>query len=320
MPARDGALTVISAISPPGGDFSEPVTQAALRVVGALWALDPSLAHQRQFPAVDWETSYSLYAEAIAPWFAEHGGPDWSELRRATLELLQRERELREIAELVGPEALQDADRLLLEVARIVRETVLGQSAYDPNDALSALGRRTGSRRWRSACIAGRARAGAGRAFEQLDLGSLRRLLAALRRPRRQTCRPARPRRKPRWRPRHMSGPVRATTAPPASPARCSTCGARRAALGEWVEIRAPGQAPRRGQVIDAGREITVIQVLEDTIGLPPARAEVTLTGKGDGRRGPGTARPRVQRHRPADRRAPRAGRRRGRARSGARR
>ncbi len=182
-PERDGALTVISAISPPGGDFSEPVTQAALRVVGALWALDASLAHQRQFPAVDWETSYSLYAEVTAAWFTEHAGTDWSELRRETLELLQRDRELREIAELVGPEALLDADRLLLEVARMTRETVLGQSAYDPNDALSTL-----EKTHRLAQLAlgvhreGRRALEAGRAFEQLDLASVRRLLAALRR------------------------------------------------------------------------------------------------------------------------------------------
>jgi len=183
VPERDGALTVISAISPPGGDFSEPVTQASLRVTGALWALDPALAHQRQFPAVDWETSYSLYAEATAGWFAEHAGADWPELRRATLELLQRDRELREIAALVGPEALQDGDRLLLEIARIVRETVLGQSAYDPNDALSpvekthllaSLAQRLSR--------AGRRALDTGTAFEQLDLGPPRRLLAALRR------------------------------------------------------------------------------------------------------------------------------------------
>lgn len=181
-PERDGALTVISAISPPGGDFSEPVTQAALRVVGALWALDASLAHQRQFPAVDWETSYSLYADITAPWFAEHSGSDWSALRRETLELLQRDRELREIAELVGPEALMDADRLLLEVARTIRETVLGQSAYDPNDALSTL-----EKTHQLAALAldlhrlGRRALAAGRAFEQLDLTAIRRVLTRLR-------------------------------------------------------------------------------------------------------------------------------------------
>lgn len=182
-PERDGVLTVISAISPPGGDFSEPVTQAALRVVGALWALDATLAHQRQFPAVDWETSYSLYTELTTSWFAEHVAPDWAALRRQTLELLQRDRELREIAELVGPEALLDADRLVLEVARAIRETVLGQSAHDPNDALSSLEK---THRLGSLALemyhAGRRALEAGRTFEQLDLATPRRGLAALRR------------------------------------------------------------------------------------------------------------------------------------------
>lgn len=139
VPDRSGALTVISAISPPGGDLSEPVTQASLRVTGALWALDPSLAHQRQFPAVDWETSYSLYVDATAGWFAENGGSDWGAMRQALLSLLQRGHELREIAALVGPEALQDADRLVLDLARLSREAVLGQSAFDPNDANSPI-------------------------------------------------------------------------------------------------------------------------------------------------------------------------------------
>jgi V/A-type H+-transporting ATPase subunit A len=100
-PERTGAITFIGAISPPGGDFSEPVTQAALRVVGGLWALDAGLAHQRQFPAVDWEVSYSLYVDALAPWFVEHCGADWPELRGAVLQLLQGDRELRDIAGLV---------------------------------------------------------------------------------------------------------------------------------------------------------------------------------------------------------------------------
>lgn len=134
---RTGALTFICAVSPPGGDFSEPVTQASLRVAGGLWALDASLAHQRHYPAVDWETSYSLYAERTAGWLAERTAPDWPELRAQTLELLQRESELREIAGLVGPEALEDADRLVLEAARLVREEVLAQNAFDPKDAFS---------------------------------------------------------------------------------------------------------------------------------------------------------------------------------------
>jgi V/A-type H+-transporting ATPase subunit A len=138
-PARAGAVTFISAISPPGGDFAEPVTQASLRVVGALWALDASLAHQRQFPAVDWDTSYSLYTDATTEWFSREGGPDWPELRMETIRLLQRDRELREIAGLVGVDALEDEDRLVLEAARIAREFLIGQNAFHPHDAFSTV-------------------------------------------------------------------------------------------------------------------------------------------------------------------------------------
>ena len=136
-PEREGSVTLISAVSPPGGDFSEPVTQACLFVAGALWALDPSLAHQRQFPAVDWETSFSLYSDAIASYFDASVDPAWSSTRARVLDLLQRDTELREVATVVGPEALEDRDRLLLAVAAAVREFVLGQSAFDPNDAFS---------------------------------------------------------------------------------------------------------------------------------------------------------------------------------------
>jgi V/A-type H+-transporting ATPase subunit A len=115
------------------------VTQASLRVVGALWALDPALAQKRQFPAVDWESSYSLHAEGTARGFAALGGPDWPNLRRRILAILQRERELEEIAGLVGRDALEEADRLVLEVARLVRERVIGQNAFDPRDASSSV-------------------------------------------------------------------------------------------------------------------------------------------------------------------------------------
>lgn len=136
-PNRTGAVTFVSAISPPGGDFAEPVTQASLRVVGALWALDANLAHQRQFPAVDWDTSYSLYAEATSAWFSQQGGTEWSELRSRTMQLLQRDREMREIAGLVGVDALADDDRLVLEGARIAREFLIGQNAFHKHDAFS---------------------------------------------------------------------------------------------------------------------------------------------------------------------------------------
>jgi V/A-type H+-transporting ATPase subunit A len=138
-PSREAAVTIISAISPPGGDFSEPVTQAALRVTGALWALDPALAHQRHFPAVDWSTSYSLYAETCAKWFARDVAPDWGEVRTDLMALLQHERELRDVAALVGPDALEPRDRFVMDVARVVREVLLQQNAFHPHDASSSV-------------------------------------------------------------------------------------------------------------------------------------------------------------------------------------
>jgi V/A-type H+-transporting ATPase subunit A len=136
-PDRSGSVTLISAVSPPGGDFSEPVTQACLRVASALWALDASLAHQRQFPAVDWEASFSLEAETMARAFDRTVDARWSATRARAVDLLQRDADLREIASVVGPEALEDKDRLLLAAAAAMRELVLGQSAFDPNDAFS---------------------------------------------------------------------------------------------------------------------------------------------------------------------------------------
>lgn len=181
-PQRTGAVTFVAAISPPGGDFSEPVTQAALRVAGALWALDPALAHQRQFPAVDWETSYTLTADQTAEWFTREVGKDWGDLRRDTLVLLQRDRELRDIAALIGAEALQDRDRLILEAARVIREVVLGQSAYDPNDARSPI-----DKTYRLASLgcalyrAGLDALDRGVAFQEIDIASARHTLLALR-------------------------------------------------------------------------------------------------------------------------------------------
>jgi V/A-type H+-transporting ATPase subunit A len=181
-PEREGALTVVSAVSPPGGDFSEPVTQASLRVVGALWALDPALAQERQFPAVDWDSSYSLHAADTAGGFEAMGGAGWSELRRAVLGLLQREREIEEIAGLVGRDALDDADRLLLLAARMVRELVIGQNAFDPNDASSSV-----AKTHALALLVtrlhetGRAALDAGTPFEEIDVLAARRTIAAVR-------------------------------------------------------------------------------------------------------------------------------------------
>lgn len=180
-PSRTGAVTFISAISPPGGDFAEPVTQASLRVVGALWALDARLAHQRQFPAVDWDSSYSLYADDAAAWFSDHGGADWSELRTETIRLLQRDRELREIAGLVGVDALEDEDRLTLEAARIAREFLIGQNAFHPHDAFSSVTKTYELARLLWAFVrVGKTALGNGVAFDKLDLASVRVALGAV--------------------------------------------------------------------------------------------------------------------------------------------
>jgi V/A-type H+-transporting ATPase subunit A len=172
---RTGAVTLITAVSPPGGDFAEPVTQASLRVVGALWALDARLAHQRQFPAVDWDSSYSLYAEDSADWFSVEGGADWSRLRTETIRLLQRDRELREIAGLVGVDALEDDDRLVLEGARIAREFLIGQNAFHPNDAFSTVAKTYHLARllWDFMRAGGDALS-SGASFDKLDLAAVR--------------------------------------------------------------------------------------------------------------------------------------------------
>jgi len=181
-PERSGSVTLFSAVSPPSGDFSEPVTQACLRVAGALWALDPALAHQRQFPAVDAQASYSLYAESMEAWFGAEVDARWGATRRELLALLERDGELREVAAVVGPEALEDADRLLLATAALVRETVLGQSAFDPNDAYSSPDK-THMLAHSALDIheRGKRALAAGATYEQLELGPARRALVALR-------------------------------------------------------------------------------------------------------------------------------------------
>jgi len=129
-----GSVTVIGAVSPPGGDFSEPVTQNTLRIVKVFWALDAKLAARRHFPAINWLQSYSLYADTLNEWFVENVAPDWSELRTWAMEVLQEEASLQEIVQLVGSDALPESQRLLLEVARLIREVYLQQYAYHPVD------------------------------------------------------------------------------------------------------------------------------------------------------------------------------------------
>jgi V/A-type H+-transporting ATPase subunit A len=132
---RIGSVTVVGAVSPPGGDFSEPITQNTLRVVGTFWALDTSLAYRRHFPSVNWIKSYSLYLDSIGDWYVEHVAKDWRELREKTMYLLQKEVELQEIVQLVGPDALPESEKAILEVTRMIREDFLQQSAYSDTDS-----------------------------------------------------------------------------------------------------------------------------------------------------------------------------------------
>jgi V/A-type H+-transporting ATPase subunit A len=132
-PERRGSITVAGAVSPPGADFSEPVTQNTLRIVDALYALDVSLANKRHFPAISWLTSYSLYVDAVKDWWGK-ADPGWVDTRTTALKILQQEAELEEIVRLVGPEALPEGDKLLLLVARMIREDFLQQSAYHEVD------------------------------------------------------------------------------------------------------------------------------------------------------------------------------------------
>jgi len=124
---RIGSVSVIGAVSPPGGDFSEPVVQNTLRVVKVFWALDADLARRRHFPAINWLTSYSLYADAVKNWWHNNIDPEWREMRNRTMELLQKESELQEIVRIVGPDALPDREKAVLLVARMIREDYLQQ-------------------------------------------------------------------------------------------------------------------------------------------------------------------------------------------------
>ena len=132
-PERKGSVTVAGAVSPPGADFSEPVTQNTLRIIDAFYALEVSLANKRHFPAISWLTSYSLYVDAVKDWWNEHD-PGWENTRAGALRVLQQEAELEEIVRLVGPEALPEGDKLLLLIARMIREDFLQQSAYNEVD------------------------------------------------------------------------------------------------------------------------------------------------------------------------------------------
>ena len=136
---RVGSVTVIGAVSPPGGDFSEPVTQHSLRITGTFWALDTDLAHRRHFPAISWTRSYSLYLPMVSDWYRDNVAAGWREARDRAMDLLQREIELQEIVQIVGPDALPEREKVVLEVGRILREDFLQQFAFDPIDGYCSL-------------------------------------------------------------------------------------------------------------------------------------------------------------------------------------
>lgn len=134
LEGKEGSITVIGAVSPPGGDFSEPVTQNTLRIVKVFWALDAKLAQRRHFPSINWLTSYSLYTQGLSGWFGDNVAPDWVILRDNAMDLLQQEAELQEIVQLVGSDALPEDQQLVLEICRMLREYFLQQNAFHPVD------------------------------------------------------------------------------------------------------------------------------------------------------------------------------------------
>ena len=136
---REGALSAIGAVSPPGGDISEPVSQATLRIVKVFWGLDSSLAAKRHFPAINWLTSYSLYVDSMGKWFDEHVADEWMQSRQKMMSLLQEESELDEIVKMVGMDALSPSDRLKMEAARSIREDFLHQNSFHEIDTYTSL-------------------------------------------------------------------------------------------------------------------------------------------------------------------------------------
>ena len=138
---RRGSLTAVGAVSPPGGDLSEPVAQATMRIVKVFWALDSSLAYKRHFPAINWLNSYSLYLDSLKPWFDENLGPEFLEDRASAMSILQSEASLNEIVQLVGKDSLSPADQLTLETAKMVREDFLQQNSFVDVDSFSSYDR-----------------------------------------------------------------------------------------------------------------------------------------------------------------------------------
>lgn len=138
-PSRFGSVTVIGAVSPPGGDFTEPVTTHTRRFTKVFWALDTALAYSRHYPAINWITSYSAYSDTVAEWWHKNVDPRWSEYRQEVMNILIRENELREIVRLIGTEGLSEQDKLILETARLIKEGLLKQNAFDPIDTFTTV-------------------------------------------------------------------------------------------------------------------------------------------------------------------------------------
>jgi V/A-type H+/Na+-transporting ATPase subunit A len=136
---RTGSVTVVGAVSPPGGDFSEPVSQNTLRVTRVFWALDASLAARRHFPSINWLTSYSLYSGDLRDWYTRNVSKEWPDMRTEALEILQKEAELQDIVQLVGYDALPESEKATMDIAKMIREDYLQQSAYDPVDTFASI-------------------------------------------------------------------------------------------------------------------------------------------------------------------------------------
>jgi len=141
---RMGSITAVGAVSPPGGDYSEPVTQISQRVAGALWALDTTLAYSRHYPAINWNISYSLYFDGLRSWFDENAPAGWNARRQQAMTLLQHDTELQGVVQLVGPDALPDTERLILEIAKMLKEVFLQQNAFSDDDGTCSVEKNLG--------------------------------------------------------------------------------------------------------------------------------------------------------------------------------
>ena len=181
-PDRTGSITVVNAVSPAGGDFSEPVTQTSLRMSGAFWALDKTLAQQRHFPAVNWRQSYTLYDEMLSPWFRKNLGEEWFELRDYLKALLEKEQSLLELVQLVGRDGMTEEDKWILLMAEFVRVLFLQQNAFSPHDAFYSPERQKAFLKELKDCDeVGRGAISRGVLFEQISELPLRSELLALR-------------------------------------------------------------------------------------------------------------------------------------------